>query len=415
MQTALDKLVRKAWLLDGPIVELIPAFIDTMGNKGYRPNTINTYLKCLAHFSYWLSSETIAFSQVDRHLIDRFLHDHLPVCLCPPPCYRSLANVSAALSCLSGILIPTGLLSNFRSPVETEITQFQDYLVNICGYSSSTIAQRTHHVRSFLHYLFGNHSPETSILRPADIEGFFHERCRALRPSSMRTICTCLRSYLRFRALQGDKVEFLNASLPRFADWKRDSLPKSLSDTESDAFLRSFDLSDPIGLRDYAIARCLLDLGLRGCEATHLTLDSIDWRNGTITISGTKAKREQRLPLPPSTGKAVAHYLSNGRPPSPCREVFIRHRAPWDMPLGVPAIRSAMNRAFERCGLRHRFCNTHVLRRTLATRLQRSGSSIKEIADLLRHQSIDTAKVYARVDMEGLRTVVMTWPERAIS
>ncbi|TQE95104.1 MAG: integrase, partial [Spiribacter salinus] len=46
------------------------------------------------------------------------------------------------------------------------------------------------------------------------------------------------------------------------------------------------------------------------------------------------------------------------------------------------------------------------------TRLQRSGASVKEIADLLRHQSLDTASTYARVDLEGLRAVSMPWPGR---
>jgi site-specific recombinase XerD len=76
----------------------------------------------------------------------------------------------------------------------------------------------------------------------------------------------------------------------------------------------------------------------------------------------------------------------------------------------VAAIRNAMNRAFVRCGLRDQFCNTHVLRRTTATRLQRAGASVKEIADLLRHRSIDTASAYACVDLEGLRAVALPWP-----
>jgi integrase/recombinase XerD len=88
----------------------------------------------------------------------------------------------------------------------------------------------------------------------------------------------------------------------------------------------------------------------------------------------------------------------------------VRHRAPADKPLSVAAIRNAMNRAFVRCGLRSRFCNTHVLRHTMATRLQRAGASVKEIADLLRHQNLNTASTYARVDVEGLRAVALPWP-----
>jgi len=45
-------------------------------------------------------------------------------------------------------------------------------------------------------------------------------------------------------------------------------------------------------------------------------------------------------------------------------------------------------------------------------RARRTGArpSVKEIADLLRHQSLDTANTYARVDLEGLWTVALLWP-----
>lgn len=114
--------------------------------------------------------------------------------------------------------------------------------------------------------------------------------------------------------------------------------------------------------------------------------------------------------MPQEAGEAIAQYLRLARPESLSRTLFVRHRAPFDKPLGVPAIRNAMNRAFTRCSLRDRFCNTHVLRRTTATRLQRAGTSVKEIADFLRHQSLDTASIYARVDLEGLRAVALPWP-----
>lgn len=46
----------------------------------------------------------------------------------------------------------------------------------------------------------------------------------------------------------------------------------------------------------------------------------------------------------------------------------------------------------------------------MATRLQKTGASIKEIADLLRHRDLNTARVYARVDLERLRAVALAWP-----
>ncbi|WP_218921270.1 MULTISPECIES: tyrosine-type recombinase/integrase [unclassified Burkholderia] len=184
-----------------------------------------------------------------------------------------------------------------------------------------------------------------------------------------------------------------------------------LSDVQLGHFLQAFDVSYPVGLRDYAIARCILDLGLRGDEAAHLTLDCVDWRNGIVTLHRTKSQRTQHLPLPVQTGEALTRYLREGRPRTDSRAIFVRHRAPFGVPLSVAAIRNAMNRAFAaRCGLADQFCSTHVLRRSTATRLQKAGVSLKEISDLLRHRSLNTARVYARVDLEGLRSVALPWP-----
>lgn len=226
----------------------------------------------------------------------------------------------------------------------------------------------------------------------------------------MGVLCVSLRSYFRFRALQGDSTQALAVTLPSIARWPQSTLPKSLSETQLESFLKAFDCSNPVELRDYAIARCLLDLALRADEVTHLELDSINWRHGTLSLEGTKSRRTQQLPLPASTGEVIARYLQQARPQTNDRRLFVRHRAPIDKPLGVPAIRNAMTRAFVRCGLRDRFCSTHVLRHTTATRLQRAGASVKEIADLLRHRSLDTAGNYVRVDLEALRAVALPWP-----
>lgn len=131
-------------------------------------------------------------------------------------------------------------------------------------------------------------------------------------------------------------------------------------------------------MRDYAIARCLLDPGLRGHEVAGLTLDSVNWHSAPLTISTNKSKRVQQLPIPLSAGQTIVHYLVNGRPQTVCRTLFVRHRAPFDQPLAVPAIRSAMNRAFVRYGpqsvLQHpRFTVDH------RDPLQRAGRPLRKL------------------------------------
>ena len=407
-ESCLTNLVRRDWLTDGPFNDLVCPYIEALRSQRYDEHAISAYLGGLAHFSYWIKTDEIEMSSLDASLIKRFLRDHLPACACPAPCYPSVASAGAALRHMLRLL-PGPSASTAMDPVALELKQFGEYLSNLCGLALVTRDRRVEHVGAFLVRAFGTETPLISQLSGTQLDNFFTELSARWRPASLRAIGNSLRSYFRYRALLGDSTAALTAALPRIADWRRATLPKVLSDTELDTFLRAFDCADPVGLRDYAIARCLLDLGLRGHEVTYLTLKSVNWRSATLTISSTKSKRVQQLPLPVSTGEAIAQYLRRGRPQTVNRALFVRHRAPFDKPLGVPAIRSSMNRAFVRCGLRDRFCNTHVLRRTTATRLQRSGASVKEIADLLRHQSLDTASTYARVDLEGLRAVALPW------
>jgi len=58
--------------------------------------------------------------------------------------------------------------------------------------------------------------------------------------------------------------------------------------------------------RTAAIVHCALDLGLRSSEVAYLGLDDIDWSAATITLRGTKGRREDVMPLPAATGQAIA-------------------------------------------------------------------------------------------------------------
>jgi len=398
---------RRDWLIDGPLKDLIATYIERLRNDRYPEPTVRAYLGCVAHFSYWLKTQGIESLIINSALTKRFMHEHLPSCTCPAPSYCAIANTAAALRHLLKV-VPSE--QPVADSIISEVNRFAEYLTNTCGLAKTTCDRRMSIVGDFLRHALGTEMPDKLSIGISQLDAFLTLRCSHLKSTSLKVICNCLRSYFRYRALLGDPTVSLAATLPRIADWRHTNLPKVLSDAELEAFLKAFDCTDPVGMRDFAIARCLLDLGLRGCEATHLTLESVNWRNGTVTIIGTKSKRVQQLPLPATTGAAIAQYLQRGRPQTTNRALFVRHRAPFDKPLGVPAIRNAMNRAFMRCGFRDRFCNTHVLRRTMASHLQRSGASIKEIADLLRHQSLDTAGTYARIDHEHLRTVALPWP-----
>jgi site-specific recombinase XerD len=53
----------------------------------------------------------------------------------------------------------------------------------------------------------------------------------------------------------------------------------------------------------------------------------------------------------------------------------------------------------------------HVLRHSAATSMLRQGASLQDIATILRHRSIETTEIYAKVDVTTLRQIAQPWPE----
>jgi integrase/recombinase XerC len=196
------------------------------------------------------------------------------------------------------------------------------------------------------------------------------------------------------------------------AHWSLASLPRALSDADVDRLLSSFTEALPSPRRGYAIVRCALDMGLRCSEIAKLMLADIDWRTGTVTLKRTKARRQAILPLPASTGQALADYLRHERPATTNPAVFVRRLAPRDQPIGVDAIRRVIRDAYRRIGLTH--SRAHALRHTLACRLLEHGSSLKEVADVLRHRSLNTTLIYAKLDNPKLAAVALPWPGSAL-
>ena len=230
-------------------------------------------------------------------------------------------------------------------------------------------------------------------------------------PRSIAATGGAIACYLRFRNMSGDRVRDLSAAIPRAAHWRLASLPEVLTDAEINELLRSFDQPFPSRQRAYAMVRCLIDLGLRSSEVVKLQLDHVNWADGTIDLVGTKGGRADVLPLPTVTGAAIASYLREERPPTSNRAIFVRHVAPYDEPITTKSVKCAVQAAYRRYGWTR--TGVHIPRHSVASRLLRAGAPMKEIADVLRHRSLDTSAIYAKVDLTKLAAVALPWPGSA--
>lgn len=297
----------------------------------------------------------------------------------------------------------------FSVDVAEELHSYDEHLREVRGLSPGTRRQRASIVGRLLQRKFAERPIDFAKLRPEDIRQFLADQLDARQtPSNASQLASALRSYFRYRTTCGDQVGGLTAVITNPVHWKLAPLPRALKPDEADRLLKSFTTVRRSPKRSYAIIRCALDMGLRSGEIARLMISDVDWHVGTVMLRGTKSLRHDILPLPMETGQALADYLQHERPHTSNPAIFIRCQGGCDQPISSMAIQKVIKRAGLRIGLKH--FSAHALRHTLACRLVENGSSLKEVADVLRHRSLNTTLIYAKLDTPKLSAVPLPWP-----
>ena len=293
-------------------------------------------------------------------------------------------------------------------PIADELRRYDEHLRDVRGLAAGTRRDRCRIVGQLLRKKFAGGVINMAKLRPVDVRRFIARQLENNCSHSVASqLASALRSYLRYRTICGDSVAGVIAVISSPVQWKLASLPRALKPDEVQRLLGAL----PNGRwpkRGYAIVRCALDMGLRAGEIANLLIGDIDWREGTVTLKGTKSRRQDILPLPMATGQALADYLQHERPATPSPAIFVRRRDSRDIPITTDAVQKVIRRACRRVGLPD--SGSHVLRHTLACRLVESGGSLKEVADVLRHRSLETTRIYAKLDTPNLAGVALPWP-----
>jgi site-specific recombinase XerD len=400
------------WLFDSQLAPYVDAFKHHLAKGQYAPYTVATYVACIAHFAHWLTLCLRDIQQIDEAVIQEFLDVHLPQCNCVCPAQHVRHDLRAALGHLLIVLRAHSVIAarlKGISPMDVELRLFDEHLSHVRGLSLKTRGNYLRIIRCLLVQLFDNRNIAISLIMPDDIRQFLASQSKCYRtPSSVKMLISALRSYFRFRNACGDQVNHLIGVTSYPANWQLASLPKTLNKDEVARLLSVIGDPNQSSRRDLAIVHCALDLGLRSAEVAKLGLDDIDWQTGTLTLRRTKSRREDVMPLPEATGRAIAEYLKFERPQTTSRTVFIRRIAPRDQPIGPDLVRKAIRQAYARAGLP--YTKAHILRHTMASRLLDGGSSLKEVADVLRHRSLNTTLIYAQLDSRNLRDVALPWP-----
>jgi len=388
-------------VIEGPLTPSASGMAEHLKTLGYAPFTVARQMWLIGKLSRFLQRRGLRASEINPEVIKRFFGSVSAKGGPRLPTPKTLVWLVPHLRNIG--VVPDPVLPSPQSWEDEVVERYRPYLAAERGLAPETVVE---YVRSARLFLVEHPGRELEDLGVGDVSKFMTRHCRLLSPKSTERLATGLRSFLGFALLEGLITVPLAGAVPSAARWSGAALPRGLTPRQVTTLLSSCDRRRPTGRRDYAILVLLVRLGLRAAEVAALRLDDIDWRAGELVVRG-KGRTEEFLPLPSDVGAAITAYLRRGRPRRPEREVFLRALAPL-RGLTPDGVSEVVRAASERAGLGS--FGSHRLRHTAGTEMLRAGASLSEVAQVLRHRSIATTAIYAKVDHLALRGLAMPWP-----
>lgn len=397
MVRSLEQIYRRpstvARLRTGPLAEHIEGFASLLLEQGYRCTSLRPKMRAVRRLGQWMNEQTIEAQHLDESLITTFLEQ-------TPhrggPHQGDKKTMTSLLRYLRdlGVTGPPRTATDGRTPLTIE-REYGHHLTCLRGLNPLTVRYHLFHVHRFLRERFGHRSIRLDRLSHKDVTRHILDHAPDYQPRSAQTWLSVLRCFFRYLHLHGHTRADLSGSVLRTAGSHLANIPKYLSVEQVEQLLVSPDRTTASGLRDYAILLLLARVGLRGGEIVNLELEDIDWRAGEFVVRG-KGSRSDRLPLPHDVGEALVAYLRHARPACATRRVFITTVAPRGPLGGSGCITSLVAHYLKRTGLHPAKRGGHVLRHSLATRMLGGGSSLEEIAQVLRHRHLNTTEIRFR-------------------
>ena len=389
------------------LVVLLHEYQDDLTRTGYNPIVARLHLHSVVHFAIWIERRGIDVGKVDQETVAAF-ERHRAGCRCSMASQNRGRHVASCVRVFLRYLRKRGCVAAVEAPRPIPIVgEFLRWMSADRGVCEVTLASYRRYVTSLVEFL--GDTPQTYTA--AGLRHFLAKRYRHSARGSVRMVLAAVRMFLRYLAVDGRCRVGLDQALISPPNWSLQSLPRGLSAQDVDHVLR-LCRTTPAGLRDRAILLLLSRLGLRAGDVAALRFTDLCFETGTLRVCG-KGGREVRLPLPQEVGDALLDYLRRGRPRVMSEYVFLRAVAPFQtFAKHQPghAITHVARAALKRAGIQPPKSGAHVFRHTAACEMLRAGVGLEGIAAVLRHRSVETTALYAKVDLQMLAQVVQPWP-----
>jgi site-specific recombinase XerD len=389
----------------------IDGFAGTLEKQGYAHATAIRYLRAAAHLGSFLQRKGRTLEDVDGGLLEAFGR-HFSRCRCSRYSGKKTGyHARFGVKLFHRYLVQQGVCQSlptddFTDVLPALVIAFRDWLHTHRGATNPTLRLYTRGATELLHAL----GKDVRRWSAQEVRAFLLDRASQCGTETTQKLITSVRAFLRYLIFRGEARDDLDLAVPSIAHWRLATLPRCLSAQELDRLIAACDGTTPGHLRDRAIVLLLSRLGLRAGDGAQLRITDINWKAGTIEVTG-KSRRQVRLPLPQDVGDALLRYLECRPQVDGASRLFLRSIAPFKPFVSGSGVSDVVKHALRRAGIESPAKGAHSLRHTAATEMLRHGVPLDKIGLVLRHRSIDMTAYYAKVDFALLRQVAQPWPE----
>jgi integrase/recombinase XerC len=222
---------------------------------------------------------------------------------------------------------------------------------------------------------------------------------QGLSGKSIQRMLSSCRSF--FEYLQKNSEARINPFTGIAAPKSPRRLPETLSVDELSHLLDHHDGS-VLGVRDHAMLEMFYSSGLRLSELASLDIDSIDFDQNQLIVTG-KGDKQRMVPVGRKAAQSVTEWLSRRSEIASTEEqaLFVNAKGARISPRGI---QYRMDRWAREKGLGRRL-HPHMLRHSFATHVLESSSDLRAVQELLGHSDISTTQIYTHLDFQHLAKV----------
>ena len=291
-----------------------------------------------------------------------------------------------------------------QRPYEPIVQDFASFMRDERGLSEVTIYGRCWHVRKFLDWLNDQNRCFDEVALQ-DVDKFLGENGKTgWGRVSVATSANALRSFFRHAETRGWCTPGMASGIEGPRIFQQEALPVGPAWEDVQRLIASAGSDEPGDIRDRAILMLFAIYAFRSGEVAGLCIQDVNWEEEIISIARPKQRRIQRYPLVGEVGDTILRYLRQTRPQCGHREIFLTLKAPF-RPLSPGALYHVVSTRLSEQGITSLRHGPHCLRHACAGHLVSQGLSLKQIGDHLGHRSAYATRVYAKVDLAGLRQV----------